>query len=74
MSETAINPALATTPAHAPPGTSNGAEVAMSPVADRSPTPQRKIKPDHRPRMATLAAARAHLAQADPVLRRLIQA
>jgi DNA-3-methyladenine glycosylase II len=36
--------------------------------------PQRKIKPDHRPGMAALAAARAHLAKADPVMRRLIQA
>jgi 3-methyladenine DNA glycosylase/8-oxoguanine DNA glycosylase len=46
----------------------------MSPVADRSPMPRRKIKPDHRPGMAALAAARAHLAEADPVMRRLIEA
>jgi hypothetical protein len=46
----------------------------MSPVADRSPMPRRKINPDHRPGMAALAAARAHLAEADPVMRRLIQA
>jgi len=74
MSETTISPALATTLAHIHAGTGKDAEVAVSPVADPSPMPRRKLKPDHRPRMAALAAARAQLAQADPVLRRLIQA
>jgi len=32
------------------------------------------MKPDYRPRIAALAAARAHLAEADPVMRRLIDA
>ena len=74
MSEIVISPALETPLAHVHAGTGKGAEVAISPVADRSPMPRRKLKPDHRPRMAALAADRAHLAQADPVLRRLIQA
>jgi DNA-3-methyladenine glycosylase II len=74
MSETTISPALATTLAHVHPGTDTGAEAAMSPVADPSPMPRSTIRPDHRPRMAALAAAHAHLAQADPVLHRLIQA
>jgi DNA-3-methyladenine glycosylase II len=74
MSETTISPALATTAAHIHAGTGKDAEAATSPIADRSPMPRRNIKPDHRPRMAALAAARAHLAQADPVLRRLIEA
>jgi hypothetical protein len=74
MSEIAISPALGTTLAHVHAGTGKGAEAAQSPIADRSPMPQRKIKPDHRPRMAALAAARTHLAEADPVMRRLIEA
>jgi DNA-3-methyladenine glycosylase II len=74
MSETTISPALATTRAHIHPGTAKDAEAAISPVADRSPTPRRKLNPDHRPGMAALAAARAQLAQADPVMGRLIQA
>jgi DNA-3-methyladenine glycosylase II len=75
MSETAISTALEATLAHAHAGTGKDAEAAMSPVADRSPMPRRKIKADHRLRMAALAAAaRVHLAEADPVMRRLIEA
>jgi hypothetical protein len=74
MSKTAINPALEAIPAHAQAGTSTGAAVAMSPVADHSPMPQRKLEPGHRPEVAALAAARAQLAEADPVMRRLIEA
>jgi hypothetical protein len=43
MSETTISPALETTLAHVHAGTGKGAEAAMSPVADRSPMPRRKL-------------------------------
>ena len=74
MSETTISPAVATTLAHAHAETAKDAEAAASPVADPSPMPHRNIKPDYQPRLAALVAARARLAEADPVLRRLIQA
>jgi hypothetical protein len=59
---------LEATDAHVRAGTGKDAEVAISPVADRSPMPRRKIKLDCRPRMAALAAGRVHLAEAEPVM------